>query len=474
MQEDEFWVKQTLNGDEQAFHRLIIKYYSAIYAMVKLWVKNPEDAKDLTQEIFLEAYRDLAFLKNPEQFRFWLRQIAKHQCQDWLRKRQETIIQLDDDIPSEMALTDEVLIAQETLAKVMQVIDELPESEKLLLKDRYLDDLSYDKLESKYGLSQNILSMRLYRARQRVREKLKMLTGIFALTWQDTIKKALTGGSLAMKISAKVKIIISVVGVAIILGGTSFIIWHYQQSSQEIISDTSVNQVVQKALPSEKEQISAKNQTVSDTDISRLSDNKKRNANDNKDSDQIVASMKNLADTSNIDPKLAKKIDVYNGLMRLLPAYRQATQSAENLGEEIRSLQNSDFLYNRERFPDIYRISYGPDGTKVFNKQEKEITDNREINSFIDEINKKEEERKMLASKIASLLHEIDDLCPRKEFEGWTSENPPQRITGVVTWIPNTGESMGNIDEYGLAKWLGKELPWDGNTNYNNAKDFSQ
>jgi hypothetical protein len=137
--------------------------------------------------------------------------------------------------------------------------------------------------------------------------------------------------------------------------------------------------------------------------------------------------------------------------MRLLPAYKQATQSADNLSNEMQSLTNSGSLYDRDRFPEIGRISYGPDGIKVFDKQEKEITDNPEINRFVEDINKKQEEIKLLAPKITSLLHEIDDLCPKEEFESWTNEVPPQRITGVVSWA-DTGD-YGSIDEYRLAKW---------------------
>ena len=48
MQEDKFWVRKTLDGDGQAFHHLIMKYYSAIYAMIESYIKSPEDARDLT------------------------------------------------------------------------------------------------------------------------------------------------------------------------------------------------------------------------------------------------------------------------------------------------------------------------------------------------------------------------------------------------------------------------------------------
>ncbi|MDQ1317689.1 MAG: polymerase sigma-70 factor, subfamily [Candidatus Poribacteria bacterium] len=238
MQEDILCVKQTLDGDEQAFHRLIIKYYPAIHALVLSWVKNREDTEDLMQEIFLRAYQELDSLRHPEQFRLWLRQIARHQCQNWLRK-EKTFLQLDDDMICETPLADETLILQETLAKVMKAIDELPKSESQLLKERYLDDASYNEMETRHGLSHSVLAMRLLRARQHVREKIKLLSGVLALSWQDMVKKIFVGGIEAMKISAKVKIIAIGVGTVLVLGGAGVIVWHHQSTQEKSVATIS-------------------------------------------------------------------------------------------------------------------------------------------------------------------------------------------------------------------------------------------
>jgi RNA polymerase sigma-70 factor (ECF subfamily) len=246
MQEDKLLVKQTLSGDEQGFHRLIMKYYTVIYALIMSWVKNPEDAKDLTQEVFLEAYQGLASLRQPEQFNFWLKKIAKYHCQDWFRKRQEPYLELSEDMIYDTPSVDEMLILRETLAKVMKAIDELPESESQLLKERYLDDASYDDLESKHGLSQSALAMRLLRAKRHVREKIKLLSGVLALSWQDMAKKVFVGGIEAVKISAKVKFITIGVTAVLILGGAGVIVWHYQQPTQAIPEST-INQTAKKA-----------------------------------------------------------------------------------------------------------------------------------------------------------------------------------------------------------------------------------
>jgi len=243
MQEDKLLVKQTLAGDEQAFHRLIMKYYAAIYALIMSWVKNPEDAKDLTQEVFLEAYQGLASLRQPEQFSFWLKKIAKYHCQDWFRKRQE-YLELNEDMIYNMPSVDETLILRETLAKVMKAIDELPETESQLLKERYIDDASYDELEIRHGLSRNTLAVRLFRAKRHVRERMKVLSGLWILQWQDMAKKIFVGGIEAMKISAKTKLVIIGITISLITGGSGFLMWHNHQSVKEM-SKPSMSQISQ-------------------------------------------------------------------------------------------------------------------------------------------------------------------------------------------------------------------------------------
>ena len=248
MQEDTFWVKQTLNGDGQAFHHLIIKHYSAIFTIALSWSKNAEDAKDLVQEIFFEAYLDLASLKHHEQFRVWLRQIAKHQCHDWLRKRRETFISLDENVILETPSADETLILRETLAKVMKAIDELPESESQLLKERYFNDASYDELETKHGLSRNALAVRLFRAKRKVRARVeKLLAGAGTFLWHNTLKKMLMGGAEAMKIVVKTKLIITGIAIMVVLGGTGVFVWRSHQSVMEQ-SESQVSPITQKVF----------------------------------------------------------------------------------------------------------------------------------------------------------------------------------------------------------------------------------
>jgi RNA polymerase sigma factor (sigma-70 family) len=239
MQKDAQLVEQTLSGNHQAFHILITQYYTAIYNTILSWVKGPEDAKDLTQEVFISAYQKLSSLRHPERFYSWLRQIARHISQNWQRKGQVNLVPLDNDLISKEPSVDEVLILRETLAKVMEAIDSLPESEKRLLKEHYLDDISYDELEAKHGVSTKALVVRLVRARQKIRDQLEKTLSAFVAFLHDHTESILTEGVEIMKLSVKTKLIAGGIVIMLATVGTGVLVNHYytQNNSEQISSE---------------------------------------------------------------------------------------------------------------------------------------------------------------------------------------------------------------------------------------------
>ncbi|MEK7396992.1 MAG: sigma-70 family RNA polymerase sigma factor, partial [Candidatus Poribacteria bacterium] len=196
--------------------------------------------------------------------------------------------QLSDDMIAETPSVDDSLILRETLAKVMQAIDGLPEMEKQLLKERYLDDASYTELQARHGLSYKALNMRLLRAKRKVREQVtKMLAGVGIFSWQDALKKMLLGGVETVKISAKVKIIAIGVGAVLILGGTGIMLWHQQQPEQ-IISEPAINQAAQKvSVVSSTKPVSSKKDI---SDKQKLKDNQ----NEDVQKEQAIVSQDSL------------------------------------------------------------------------------------------------------------------------------------------------------------------------------------
>ena len=87
---DEQLVSQTLAGDRDAFGVLVHKYQDMVFAYAFQKVRNEADAQDVTQEVFLRAYRNLYALRHPHRFRSWLYTIMSNECNRWLARAAKT------------------------------------------------------------------------------------------------------------------------------------------------------------------------------------------------------------------------------------------------------------------------------------------------------------------------------------------------------------------------------------------------
>ena len=234
---DILFIRQTLLGDQAAFEKLVIKYRPMIFALVTSYVRNSADAEDLTQEVFLKAYQHLSSLKDPRQFFFWLRQIAKNHCTDWLRRQRGNHLSFEEVNLAKMASSpEEIALKQELREIVWQAIDSLLEIDRNLLKARYLEDASLKQLQENYGLSYPAIVNRLKRAKQKVRETVpKLLNGFCTLPGREILEKLMLGGIEAMKLSLKTKLI--AVGVATILGlgGAGIWLWYSNEAPRKDI-----------------------------------------------------------------------------------------------------------------------------------------------------------------------------------------------------------------------------------------------
>ena len=85
-------IRQTLDGDTDAFGHLVDRYKDAVYGAAYARLGNFQDAQDIAQDAFIRAYRRLASLKSPDRFAGWLYAIACRLCQDHRRARREILL----------------------------------------------------------------------------------------------------------------------------------------------------------------------------------------------------------------------------------------------------------------------------------------------------------------------------------------------------------------------------------------------
>ena len=181
-------IQRVLDGDQDAFITLVNKYQKSVHALVWRKIGDFHIAEELTQDVFLKAYKRLSTLKRPEQFPGWLYVIATRHCFSWLRKKQVPIRSLDAMSTDEL---EEVCYARyeadrgETAAieqrheLVKRLLKKLPESERTVVTLYYLAEMSGEEISQFLGVSPNTIRSRLHRARQRLEKEEVIIQEVF-------------------------------------------------------------------------------------------------------------------------------------------------------------------------------------------------------------------------------------------------------------------------------------------------------
>jgi RNA polymerase sigma-70 factor (ECF subfamily) len=174
-------VKAFRQGDEQAFNRLVFLYQTKIYNLCLNYVKAPEEAKDLAQDIFVTAYRALPKLREEKKFAAWLYQIAVNHCRNRYKRLSRrgffTNRSLDDPDTYLQVTGDESpekhLEKDNVIQFVRATINSLAEAEREILILRDLQELSYDEISTILGIPLGTVKSKLNRARSSLKDRLK-------------------------------------------------------------------------------------------------------------------------------------------------------------------------------------------------------------------------------------------------------------------------------------------------------------
>ena len=173
-------IRRTLAGDETAFTMLVNKYRKHVHTLAWHKIGDFHIAEDITQETFLQVYRDLATLKEPDRFPGWLYVVTNHRCIAWVRKNR-LHVRLVEDVNmamkgeaaySQYVANEQAKIATETQQKVVkQLLAKLQESERTVMTLYYFGEMTCEEISKFLGVSVNTIKSRLSRARQRLKKE---------------------------------------------------------------------------------------------------------------------------------------------------------------------------------------------------------------------------------------------------------------------------------------------------------------
>jgi len=179
-------IAQLRAGDEAAFEHVVRQYGGRLLAVARRIVGTEEDARDVVQDAFLNAFRSLDRFEGNSKLSTWLHRIAVNAALMKLRTRKRKPEQpIDGLLPgfqddghfeerfqSWEEPIDHAMEREENRALVRKKIDELPESYRTVLVLRDIEGLDTEETAKMLGLTVNATKIRLHRARQALRTML--------------------------------------------------------------------------------------------------------------------------------------------------------------------------------------------------------------------------------------------------------------------------------------------------------------
>lgn len=171
-------------GDGAAFEQLYQKYHRGIYGFLLSILKNPTAAEDISQDVFVKLFTQLGSYRFQSPFAHWFFRLARNAAIDNLRREKIRRAQsLDAESDSDFSLhdklagkgpgpEDEALIGERAM-QVRAAVMELPENFKEVVVLREWEDLPYEDIALRLGISEGTVKSRLFRARNILAKKLK-------------------------------------------------------------------------------------------------------------------------------------------------------------------------------------------------------------------------------------------------------------------------------------------------------------
>jgi len=172
-------------GDEAAFAELIGQNQKQVFNLALRYVHNYDDASDITQEVFIKAYRSVASFKGKSRISTWLYRITVNVSLDLIRREKvhsrglvPLEIKDDEEKDYELPVPDfsyapENVVEQRELQEALQkALDSLPAMAREIIILRDINDMSYQEIAEALHIELGTVRSRLARARIRLRNKL--------------------------------------------------------------------------------------------------------------------------------------------------------------------------------------------------------------------------------------------------------------------------------------------------------------
>jgi RNA polymerase sigma factor (sigma-70 family) len=172
-------IKRILQGEQALFGQLVQRYQQYVFTLVLRFTDSREDAEEISQDVFVKAYRSLADFRGESKFSTWLYTVVRTSSITFLRKKkldttsldnERTLLQLEN---RESGFNANTMEQKSRHAMVNAAIRLLSPDDGQIITLFYKGEQSLEEIGRIMGMEPNTVKVRLHRARNRLREKME-------------------------------------------------------------------------------------------------------------------------------------------------------------------------------------------------------------------------------------------------------------------------------------------------------------
>lgn len=176
MKSDAELIEKTLAGEWRNYALLVDRYERKVFNYTNYIMKVQEDAEEVTQDVFVKAYRSLHTFRAEALFSTWLLKIAYYECLTRLRKKSPSKVTIEEHQSEELSEPPSQSLDIEDRSEILKhALSQLKEEERSVITLFYYNELSIQETVMASGLTESNVKILLHRGRKKL---LKILSGM--------------------------------------------------------------------------------------------------------------------------------------------------------------------------------------------------------------------------------------------------------------------------------------------------------
>ncbi|WP_224489420.1 RNA polymerase sigma factor [Robertkochia flava] len=170
-------IEKCRRNDRRAQMKLYDKYCEAMYTISVRYLGNPDDARDITQEAFIKAFRKLEQYRGEVTFGAWLKRIVINKCIDHLKSKALQVQSLDEGFLQVAAEEEGHWEVEDSISvdQVKEAMESLPERYRYVLMLYLIEGYDHQEIAEILGITENTSRTQLMRGKRKLQDHLKHL-----------------------------------------------------------------------------------------------------------------------------------------------------------------------------------------------------------------------------------------------------------------------------------------------------------